>query len=340
MSAIFISYRREDSQNATGRIHDHLDMYFGPDATFRDIDSIEGGTNFRQELDIALGHCLVVLAIIGPRWLTTQNHNGRRLLDPTDLVRIELSTALARKVAVIPVLVSFASMPERDQLPRELAALTNIQSVTVPPNRAFARGMRELVDRVHAVTGLPFDDYPILLRDSRSVGLVAIKNSFVEERTIVTEIVDSRDLMVVMNDGRSWINSNREVLGRRVADGASKTKVVLLHPKSEFIGVLVKKNKKTRVQQIEEIRRSFDVLRAAAANLGNLEIRGHHGFNPFTLILTDRYAFVSPYLFNERGSLPLLKFSSQVSSGLYQDIREDALKLFDQATSLTEADFS
>jgi hypothetical protein len=201
--------------------------------------------------------------------------------------------------------VSFASMPERDQLPRELAALTNIQSVAVPPNRAFARGMRELVDRVHAVTGLPFDD-----------------------------------LMVVMNDGRSWINSNREVLGRRVADGANKTKVVLLHPKSEFVGVLVKKNKKTRVQQIEEIRRSFDVLRAVATNLGNLEIRGHHGFNPFTLILTDRYAFVSPDLFNERRSLPLLKFSSQVSSGLYQDSREDALKLFDQATSLTEADFS
>jgi len=50
MHEIFISYRREDSYDATGRIHDWLDYHFGPDAIFRDIDSIRGGTQFPKLL--------------------------------------------------------------------------------------------------------------------------------------------------------------------------------------------------------------------------------------------------------------------------------------------------
>jgi len=48
MQEIFISYRREDSQDATGRIHDHLEMYFGQSAIFRDIDSIGAAATFQR----------------------------------------------------------------------------------------------------------------------------------------------------------------------------------------------------------------------------------------------------------------------------------------------------
>ncbi len=340
MGQIFISYRREDSQDATGRIHDHLDMYFGPEATFRDIDNIHGGANFPEVVEAALHDCRMVLAVIGPRWLTATNQHGRRLDDPDDLVRVELRTALARKVAVIPVLVSFASMPQQEQLPPDLGPLALIQSLSVPPNAGFKRGMHELVEQVSAMTGLAANDYPSLLRDSQKAGLVTIKGNFAEDRTVLEEITQSRELMVVMNDGRSWIDSNREILAQRIRDREKITRILLLHPRSNFLDVLIRKNKKTQAQQMEEIQRSFDVLQNIATRPEALDIRGHHGFNPYSLILTANYAFVSPYFLNERGALPLMKFTSHAPSGLYHELRADAQKLFDQATILTQSQFA
>jgi hypothetical protein len=340
MEHIFISYRRKDSQDAVGRIHDHLDLYFGPQVTFRDIDNIQGGTNFLERLNTALRHCRLVLAIVGPTWLVSKNRQGRRLNDPSDLVRIELRTALERKLPVIPVLVSFASMPACDQLPPDLQGLTIVQSVSVPPDRSFATGMRELVDRIHTLTGLPYENYLGLLRGSQEIGLVTISNDFANDRTELMELSQSRELILVMNDGRSWMRANRERLRERIRDSSKRTRIVLLHPRSDFIDILINKNKKTRSQQIEDIKSSFDVLQISPGRPELLEVRGHYGFNPFTLILTDNYAFVSPYMFNERGALPLMKFTSQTQSGLYHQIRQDAEMLFDNARPLNAQDFA
>src|ERR1017187_8525171 len=124
MERIFISYRRSDSQDATGRIHDRLDMYFGPDVTFRDIDRLHPGADFPEELNKALAHCALVVAIIGEHWLSAAHPDQtRRLDDPKDFVRIELSVALSRGIPVIPVLTGNAAMPAAEQLPPELERL-------------------------------------------------------------------------------------------------------------------------------------------------------------------------------------------------------------------------
>jgi hypothetical protein len=54
--------------------------------------------------------------MIGPQWLTVCEREGarqgqRRLDDPDDFVRIEVESALARGIPVIPVLVDGAKMP-------------------------------------------------------------------------------------------------------------------------------------------------------------------------------------------------------------------------------------
>ena len=47
MSGIFISYRREDSQELAGRLFDRLAQRFGKDRVFRDIDAIDPGAKLR-----------------------------------------------------------------------------------------------------------------------------------------------------------------------------------------------------------------------------------------------------------------------------------------------------
>ena len=73
MSAIFLSYRRDDSSGYA---------------------------------------CGEVIAMIGPNWIKAQDGERRpRPEDPHDFICLEINTALTRGVRVIPVLVHNARMP-------------------------------------------------------------------------------------------------------------------------------------------------------------------------------------------------------------------------------------
>jgi hypothetical protein len=55
MPKIFITYRREDSLDQTGRIYDRLTGKFPPESIFRDVDNMPPGADFRGVLDRAVG---------------------------------------------------------------------------------------------------------------------------------------------------------------------------------------------------------------------------------------------------------------------------------------------
>ena len=125
MGAIFISYRREDSEGQAGRLFDDLVLKFGTESVFMDVADIEVGRDFRKAIDQSVSTCGVLLAIIGKHWLDAQNNEGkRRLDDPNDFVRLETASALKRDIPVVPVLVQGATMPRPEQLPDDLKELT------------------------------------------------------------------------------------------------------------------------------------------------------------------------------------------------------------------------
>jgi hypothetical protein len=124
MRAIFISYRRNDSEGEAGRLFDDLVEQFGEDSVFMDVTAIEAGRDFRKVIDESVATCGVLLAIIGKGWLDAKDDTGkRRLDDPADFVRLETASALRRDIPVIPVIVRGATMPHADQLPDELKDL-------------------------------------------------------------------------------------------------------------------------------------------------------------------------------------------------------------------------
>ena len=77
MAGIFISYRRDDSRHAAGRLADELAAEFGAASIFRDVESIAPGVDFEEALDQALSACAVMLVVIGPRWLSITDAEGR-----------------------------------------------------------------------------------------------------------------------------------------------------------------------------------------------------------------------------------------------------------------------
>ncbi len=147
MPKIFISYRRDDSQDVTGRIHDRLVQAFPRADIFIDVDTIPAGTDFRQALEDAVANCDILLAIIGPRWLTVADEQGGRRLDnPNDFVRIEVESALKRGIPVIPVTVSNAAIPRPQDLPESLRNLAFRNGRAVRPNPDFHHDMDRIIN--------------------------------------------------------------------------------------------------------------------------------------------------------------------------------------------------
>ncbi len=63
---IFVSYRRQETSHLAGRLHDRLADRFGEDQVFIDVDTIEPGMDFAEEISRAVAACQMLLAIIGP----------------------------------------------------------------------------------------------------------------------------------------------------------------------------------------------------------------------------------------------------------------------------------
>ncbi|MGF1519156.1 MAG: SUMF1/EgtB/PvdO family nonheme iron enzyme [Nodosilinea sp.] len=155
MPNIFLSYRRSDSDDIAGRIYDRLVAHFGKGSIFFDVDTIPLGIDFREFLQGEVQQCQVLVAIIGSTWLGTTDGDGHRRLDNTaDWVRIELETALARQIPIIPLLVRGAQMPKEIELPSSLQKLAYRNATTARAGRDFhpdmdvlIRGIEILVER-------------------------------------------------------------------------------------------------------------------------------------------------------------------------------------------------
>ena len=137
MVKIAISYRRSDSQDITGRIFDRLAQHYGKETVFRDIDSMQPGIDFRDQISKALATSDVLLAIVGPKWLGLGEGTRHRIDNEDDPVRVEVETALTRKIPIVPVLVGDMMMPEAIHLPPSLRDFAYRQAVTVDGGRDF-----------------------------------------------------------------------------------------------------------------------------------------------------------------------------------------------------------
>jgi hypothetical protein len=161
MAGIFISYRREDAGAYAGRLYDSLAAEFGPDRVFMDIQTLRPGVDFATALNEAIRTCDVMITLIGPRWLTVTDSEGRRRLDdPDDWVRQETATALARDdIRVVPVLVGGAVLPAAADLPEDLQLLRRRHSFEIGDERwdydarLLVEGLAPLVKRRRSRVG-------------------------------------------------------------------------------------------------------------------------------------------------------------------------------------------
>ncbi len=145
---IFISYRKDDSKWNTQLLYDRLTKYFPEKFLFKDFNTIKAGEDYRASINKALSKCHILLVIIGKSWLHAKDENDAdRLQNPQDLVRVEIATALARNIRVIPVLFDNITIPAQILLPEDLQALSLRQSVSVSETN-FDYDIKHLVEAI------------------------------------------------------------------------------------------------------------------------------------------------------------------------------------------------
>jgi hypothetical protein len=146
MAQIFLSYRRSDSGYLVANLSEKLQQHFGEDSVFFDVDTIPLGVDFREYIASNVGQCDVLLAIIGDQWAGELDEQGKRRIDsPSDFVRIEIESALKRKIPVIPVLVDKMEMPSKDDLPPSLQKLVYRNATEVRAGRDLRQHMEQLI---------------------------------------------------------------------------------------------------------------------------------------------------------------------------------------------------
>lgn len=152
MTILTISYRREDSLDIAGRIHDKLAVRYGEHSIFRDIDNIRPGIDFRKQISATLDQSELLIVLIGPNFIG-RTDKGDRISGETDFVRFEVETALKKPMPVIPVLVGGAAMPQSSELPESIRELAYLHAVTVSSSEDFNHHVERLTRAIDGVLG-------------------------------------------------------------------------------------------------------------------------------------------------------------------------------------------
>jgi CHASE2 domain-containing sensor protein len=163
---IFISYRRADSITYADLIYQEFAAQIGKNNLFYDVEAIQLGDKFADIIEERVNSCDVLLAIIGPKWLTISDDQGRRrigLLD--DYVHHEIATALSNNIRTIPVVVGGAQIPTKEDLPGDIADLS-IQNAWEVRDVHLDQDIEALVAKTLGYSTFQ-DAFNILVRKSR-----------------------------------------------------------------------------------------------------------------------------------------------------------------------------
>jgi formylglycine-generating enzyme required for sulfatase activity len=148
---IFINYRRVESSLKAQLLKAELDKAFGAKRVFLDVRGIDGGENWLQTLERQVAASAAMVVLIGKDWVNLKNERGnRRLDDPHDKVRFEISQALLRNLPIIPVSLDLAPVPKATQLPDNLVQLTLMQAMPLR-EESFATDAEAIAKRLRAL---------------------------------------------------------------------------------------------------------------------------------------------------------------------------------------------
>jgi hypothetical protein len=135
---VFLSYRRSDTKALSRLIYESLIARFGKDNVFFDVDSMPVGADFYAHIAEQVAKCSVLLAVIGDQW------SQGDVFGNADFVRIEVRSALALGIPVVPLFAEGAKPPSLKEVPADLQPLLKRNGLPVDSGRDFRNHMESV----------------------------------------------------------------------------------------------------------------------------------------------------------------------------------------------------
>jgi hypothetical protein len=152
---VFINYRHDDTWGQALLLHERLSGRFGGENVFLDVQDLQPGMKWLDEIKSRRASCNVLLSLIGPQWVPIMKAREQAAVaqPAEDYVRVEIEYALKPNsgIWVIPVLVGEVMPPSAGDLPRPLRALAKIQAAQVRQTR-FEDDVADLISRIEAIS--------------------------------------------------------------------------------------------------------------------------------------------------------------------------------------------
>jgi hypothetical protein len=134
----------------------------------------------------------------------------------------------------------------------------------------------------------------------------------------------ARSLIIVLNDGRTWVSNNAARLRDRFEDGRLETRFFFVHPRSSMLPVLAKKDGTTVDTLSAKIQETIDMLRGMCTQHSRVTVLGHYLYNPQSVFLSDEHALLTPYFHaRTRRTVPLLRFVDRGDGSFFRELGED-----------------
>lgn len=308
VGGVFINYRVKDEPLGAASIYHELTGRFGVDQVFRDTDSLRPAEPYPDAIRAALRTSDIVLALVGPEWLTLRDSDGTRLIDrENDWVRAEIADAFERDIPVLPVYLLDTPQLDKKDLPESIGRLAVIQSLRVG-FRDFGGDLeklaRVLTDRIpHLAIPQLFDAPPTSPQTWLPSGLLRPEYGLVPSGGRAVELgelrawaegpdsLSARLLLSAPGDGKTRVA--RDLVGELRAAGWVAGLVRRAAPPAATAGMA--KIRKPLLLVVDDAERRVDQVRAIAGTLRE-QLAGRSV--PARLLLTSTHADWLPLLCN------------------------------------------
>lgn len=151
---VFLSYRRTDTGPTAGRLYDRLVQELGEDRIFHDVDNVPLGEDFTQVVKDTIDLSAVMIVVIGRSWTGSGDDERSPLFNKADYVRMEIEQGLQDGLAVIPLLVEGAEIPDPDLLPESIRPLAYRNAATMY-HATWKRDCDALVEGIRTILAEP-----------------------------------------------------------------------------------------------------------------------------------------------------------------------------------------
>lgn len=138
------------------------------------------------------------------------------------------------------------------------------------------------------------------------------------------DIEDSKNLIIVLNDGRGWVGNYYQRFVNRFDKNDMETVVILMHPNSPAIGLHAAKVGATVEGIRMKIAETIRLLHRANEKQHHLKIIGHHFYNTMSIFISDSNAIMTPYFLSKvRRTPPVLTFEEAGRESFYTKLKQD-----------------